>query len=86
MATPDNKGEKKTKGIQRDTIIDQLLKKLNEIDFKCLSKIANIDFAMEIERGCFAKTISKCKQSPEAYIRNWSSQIFVNFILHVAQL
>lgn len=68
--------EKKSKGVQRDTLIDAIFKKLNEIDFK--GKPSNIDLAIEIERGCFNEIISKCKRSPEAYIQNWNRPMFVS--------
>lgn len=71
----DLKSSGKSKGPNRDVIIDSILKKLNAIDFK--SDIPNIDVAIEIEKGCFTETINRCKSSPEAYIRNWSNKVFV---------
>ena len=74
--TSENKTIKPNKGIQRDTIIDRILKKLNQLEFK--TSIPNIDVAIAIEKSCFNEVMDKCKRSEEAYIRNWNSKIFIN--------
>ena len=71
----DNKTN--SKGVQRDIIIDLILKKLNAIEFK-LGGIPNIDVAIEIEKGCFSNVISKCRNSEEFLIRNFTKVKFVN--------
>lgn len=67
--------EFKSKGLERDTIINLIHKKLNEIEFISDNKI---NIAIEIERGCFGSVIDKCKLSPEAYVRDWENNNFVN--------
>lgn len=67
----------KSKGSQRDTIINLIIEKLNAIEFK-INGITNADAAIEIEKECFSAVINKCKNSEEIYIRNWNNPIFVN--------